>query len=213
MTRIAVLGGTGYTGGNIVREAAARGHHVTAYSRSAPAEPVPGVHYVQGSILEEGALAAVVAGQDVVVEALAPRGELVGQLAPLIADAAKLAAEQGARLVVVGGWSGLRPAEGAPRFVEGDVPPQFRPEAEEMVHALEGLEQHAPDDLDWLFVSPAQHYGSYTPGEALGRYRVGGPVAILDAEGTSAVSGADFGLAVVDEIDRHEHSGHIGVAS
>ena len=212
MARIAVLGGTGYTGGNIVREAAASGHHVTAYSRHAPQTPVDGVHYVQASMLEEGAVAAAVAGQDVVVEALAPRGELAEQLDGLIGDAAKLAAEQGARLVVIGGWSGLRPADGAPRFVEGDVPPQFRPEAEEMVRALDALEQHAPAGLDWLFVSPAQNYGSHAPGEALGHYRVGGAVAISDAEGKSAVSGADFALAVVDEIERHEHTGHISVA-
>jgi uncharacterized protein YbjT (DUF2867 family) len=35
MTNIVVFGGTGYTGGNIVREAAARGHDITAVSRSA----------------------------------------------------------------------------------------------------------------------------------------------------------------------------------
>lgn len=212
MARIAVLGGTGYTGGNIVREAASRGHQVTAYSRTAPETPVEGVHYVQGSVLEEGAVAAAVAGQDVVVEALAPSGPLAGQLADLIVDAAKLAAEQDARLVVVGGWSSLRPAEGAPRFNEGDVPPQFKAEADEMVRALDALEQHAPDGLDWLFVSPAQNYGSYAPGETLGRYRIGGPVAIFDADGNSAVSGTDFALAIVDEIDRHEHAGHISVA-
>lgn len=213
MARIAVLGGTGYTGGSIVREAASRGHHVTSYSRNAPAEPVPGVHYVQASFLEEGAVAAAVAGQDVVVEALAPRGELAGQLEGIVGDLAKLAPEQGARLVVIGGWSGLRPAEGAPRFVEGDVPAAFRAEAEEMVRALEGLEQAAPEGLDWLFVSPAQTYGSYAQGEATGRYRIGGPVAQQDADGGSAISGADFALAVVDEIERHEHRGHIGVVS
>jgi hypothetical protein len=214
MARIAVLGGTGYTGGNIVREAAARGHHVTAYSRTAPAVPVAGVHYIQASFLEEGAVAAAVAGQDVVVEALAPRGELAGELDGIVGDLAKLVAEQDGRLVVIGGWSGLRPAEGAPRFVEAaDVPPQFRAEAEEMVRALEGLERSAPEELDWLFVSPAQTYGSYNAGEATGRYRIGGPVALLDDEGRSAVSGADFALAIVDEIDRHEHRGHINVAS
>ncbi|MGT2426281.1 NAD(P)-dependent oxidoreductase [Amnibacterium kyonggiense] len=213
MARIAVLGGTGFTGGNIVREAVARGHHVTAYSRHASGDPVPGAHYLQASFLEEGAVAAAVAGQDVVVEALAPRGELAGQLEGLIGDLAKLAAEQSARLVVIGGWSGLRPADGEPRFVEGDVPAAFRAEAEEMVRALEGLERNAPAGLDWLFVSPAQEYGSHAPGEATGEYRVGGDVALTDADGRSVVSGADFATAVVDEIERHEHRGHVGVVS
>jgi putative NADH-flavin reductase len=212
MARIAVLGGTGYTGAAIVREAAARGHHVTVYSRNAAEAPVAGVHYIQASLLEEGAVAAAVAGQDVVVEAMAPRGELAGRLDGIVADLARLAPEQGARLIVIGGWSGLRPAEGEPRFVEGDVPPQFRPEAEEMVRALEGLEQ-APAALDWLFVSPAQTYGAYAPGERTGTYRVGGAVALPGADGgPSTLSGADLALAVVDEIERHERTGHINVA-
>lgn len=212
MARIAVLGGTGYAGGGIVREAAERGHHVTAYSRHAPAEPVPGVHYIQASFLEEGAVAAAVAGQDVVVEALAPRGDLAEQLEGIIGDLAKLAAEQHARLVVVGGFSGLRKSEGGPRFSEDPIPEQFRAEAHEMVRALDGLEQSAPEGLDWVFVSPAMRFGSYVPGEALGHYRVSGPVALLDEDGTSAVSGADFALAVVDEIEKPSHAGHIGIA-
>jgi putative NADH-flavin reductase len=81
-----------------------------------------------------------------------------------------------------------------------------------MVRVLDALEQHAPEGLDWLFVSPAQQYGSYAPGEALGRYRVGGRVAIRDEQGVSAVSGADFALAIVDEIERHERTGHVGIA-
>jgi putative NADH-flavin reductase len=212
MARIAVLGGTGYAGAHIVREAAKRGHHVTAYSRTAPAEPVPGVHYIQASLLEEGAVAAAVAGQDVVVEALAPRGELAEQLEGLIGDLAKLAAEQHARLVVVGGFSGTRKSEGGPRHAEDPIPEQFRAEAHEMIRALDGLESSAPADLDWVFVSPAAEFGSYAPGEALGRYRVGGPVALFDEHGRSAVSGADFALAIVDEIEEPAHTGHINVA-
>jgi len=212
MTRIAVLGGTGYTGEHVVREAAARGHEVTAYSRHAPERPIEGVRYVQASATDAAALADAVAGQDVVVEALSPRGELAGRVEGVVADLARLAAAQHVRLVVVGGWSGLRPAEGAPRFVEGDVPAAFRAEAEEMVRVLDDLEQRAPEGLDWVFVSPAQAYGSYAPGEALGRYRVGGAVALADEEGVSALSGPDFALAVVDEIERHERAGHIGVA-
>jgi uncharacterized protein len=213
MARIAVLGGTGYTGGHIVREAVARGHQVTAYSRHAPERPVVGAHFIQASMLEEGAIAAAIAGQDVVVEALAPRGDLAGRLEGLVADAGLLAVEQGARLVVIGGWSGLRPAEGAPRNVEAGVPEAFRAEAEEMVRVLDHLEQSAPDGLDWLFVSPAQAYGSHDPGEATGAYRVGGAVALHGVDGPSRISGADFALAVVDEIERHERSGHINVAT
>ena len=56
MSRITVLGGTGYAGSAVVREAAARGHEVTAFSRTLPAEQVVGVTYVQGDAVDEADL-------------------------------------------------------------------------------------------------------------------------------------------------------------
>ena len=49
MATIVVFGGTGYTGGSVVREAAARDHHVISVSRSEHQEPVDGVRYEVGS--------------------------------------------------------------------------------------------------------------------------------------------------------------------
>jgi len=75
------------------------------------------------------------------------------------------------------------------------------------------LAERAPAELDWLFISPAGGYGSFAPGERTGSYRVGGEVALFDDEGNSDISGADFALAIVDEIEnpRH-HREHISVA-
>ena len=61
------------------------------------------------------------------------------------------------------------------------------------------------DDVDWFYVSPAAGFGSYAPGEATGTYRVGGDVLLTDASGTSFISGADFALAFVDEIEQGRH--------
>ena len=80
MVRIAVLGGTGYGGEAVVREAARRGHAVTSYSRNPPSEPVEGVEYVTGSLLDPAQLARTVEDTDVVFETLSPRGDLAGQL-------------------------------------------------------------------------------------------------------------------------------------
>ena len=211
--KITVLGGTGYTGGNIVREAASRGHEVTSFSRTAPTEPIDGVTYVEGSLLDDGVRAQAVAGADVVIGAIAPRGELEGEVIGVYGRIAELAAGAGARFGVVGGFSALRSEPGAPRFAEGDVPPQFAVEAREMVTVLENLQTAAPAELDWFFVSPAANYGSYAPGEAKGTYRVGGDIALFDDNNESAVSGADFALAIVDEIERPAHQrAHLSVA-
>jgi len=210
MSTITVLGGTGYTGGHIVAEAVSRGHDVTSYSRRPAAEPVDGATYRFG---EAADAADIVAGSDIIVAALAPRGELEGELAGIYRRVATTAAASGARLVIVGGFSSLRPAADEPRFAEGDVPEEFRAEAHEMESVREWLTTEAPATLNWTFVSPAGAYGAWHPGEKTGTYRLGGDVALFTDDGKSEISGADFALAIVDEIERGQHvREHIGVA-
>ncbi|GAA2523504.1 NAD(P)-dependent oxidoreductase [Winogradskya humida] len=213
MTRLTVIGGTGYTGAAIVREAAARGFEVTAYSRSEPTEPVPGVRYEQGSMLDEASRVKAVGTGEVIISALSPRGDLEGKLGDVDAHLAELAGLSGVRFGVIGGFSSLRPQAGAPRFTEsGEVPPQFAAEAKEMADIADALTA-APESLDWFFVSPAAEYGSYAPGEATGSYRLGSDVAFFDEAGKSAVSGADFAKAVVDEVQNPKHHrAHFSVA-
>ncbi|MCK6058041.1 NAD(P)-dependent oxidoreductase [Micrococcus luteus] len=198
MTAITVIGGTGYAGAAIVAEAARRGHTVTAISRTAPGTQAEGVEYVTGDLTQS---VPDIAGAEVVVAALSPRGDNAGKLRDAYRSLAQAAATNGARFVGIGGFSSLRPAEGAPRFVEGDdLPPEFAAEAREMNDILTDLATGSVD-VDWLFVSPAAEFGSHAPGEALGRYRVSGEVALFDQDGKSAISGADFARAVLDEIE------------
>src|ERR1700722_9282381 len=118
MSRIVVIGGTGYAGSAIVSEAAARGHDVTAFSRSLPDDRLQGVSYIQGDATDEAALASAISGADVVVAALAARGPPAGPFRDVNRTFAGLAEAENARLFVVGGYSSLRPAAGAPRFME-----------------------------------------------------------------------------------------------
>lgn len=208
MTAITVVGGTGYAGAAIVAEAARRGHTVTAISRTAPGTQAEGVEYVTGDLTQS---VPDITGAEVVVAALSPRGDNAGKLRDAYRSLAQAAATNGARFVGIGGFSSLRPAEGAPRFVEGDdLPPEFAAEAREMNDILADLATGSVD-VDWLFVSPAAEFGSHAPGEALGRYRVSGEVALFDQDGKSAISGADFARAVLDEIEtptRHQAQIH-----
>jgi putative NADH-flavin reductase len=211
MTTIVVFGGTGYTGGNIVREAASRGHRVISVSRSEPQDSVEGVRYEIGNADEVAP--RTVPGADVVVAALSPRGDMSGRLPEVYAELARLSAQAGARYLQVGGFSSLRPAPDQPRFVEGEIAEEYRAEALEGEATRLLLAEHAPEGLDWLFVSPAAGYGSFASGERTGAYRVGGEVALFDDEGSSNVSGADLALAVLDEIDEPaHHRDHIGIA-
>ncbi|GGL62432.1 hypothetical protein GCM10011575_21190 [Microlunatus endophyticus] len=148
-----------------------------------------------------------------VIATLSPRGELAGKVAGLYKGYAAAAAKAGARLVVVGGFSSLRPAADRPRFTEGDIPEQFRDEALEMESFRVWITSEAPEELDWLFFSPAGAYGSYAPGEKTGKYRLGGEVALFTENGKSELSGQDFALAILDVVDAGErHREHISVA-
>ena len=214
MSHIAVIGGTGYVGSAIAREAASRGHEVTAFSRSRPTDPIQGVDYVQGDATDEEALASVISGADVVVAALAPRGPLAGPFSEVNRTIMRIADTAKARLFVVGGFSSLRPAAGAPRFVEdlSNVPAELHDEIRTgSALIIEDLPS-APETLDWVFVSPAQSFGSYAPGERLGHYRVGDDVAV-QPEGGGAISGADYAIGFVDLIEagnRHRSQVNLG---
>jgi uncharacterized protein len=203
MSRITVIGGTGYAGSAIVAEAAGRGHQVTALSRSLPESPISNVTYVQGDATDEATLSAAIEGADVVVAALAPRGPLAGTFRDVNSTIARLADAAGARLFVVGGYSSLRPAPGADRFVSdlSYVPVEFHDEI--LAGAALIIEDlpATPATLDWVFVSPALGFGAHLPGERLGRYRLGDDVAVQPEDG-GAISAADYALGLVDLIER-----------
>lgn len=201
-----VIGGTGYAGSAIVAEAAARGHRVTALSRSLPGAPVPNVTYVQGDATDEATLAAVIEGADSVVAALAPRGPLAGTFREVHRTIARLADAAGVPLFVVGGFSSLRPAPGADRFVTdlGHIPAALHDEIRAgAALVIEDLPA-TPATLDWVFVSPALGFGAHVPGERLGRYRLGGDVAVQPDDG-GAISAADYALGFVDLMEKGDH--------
>src|SRR5581483_9692365 len=113
MARIVVVGGTGYAGRHIVREAAARGHHAVSFSRKAPAAPVVGVDYQLGDVLQSGITPSLLDGADVV------------------AELAKLTQAAGARLAVVGGAGSLQVAPGGPLLMDSaGFPAEYRAEAQ-----------------------------------------------------------------------------------
>ncbi|MFK4760528.1 NAD(P)-dependent oxidoreductase [Microbacterium sp. ZW T5_45] len=204
MARIVVLGGTGYAGRHIVSEAVSRGHAVIAISRSEPTDPVAGAAHVQGSVLDIASLGDVFEGADAVVSALSPRGDMQDAVLGALGEiAAKLTGTE-TRLGVVGGAGGSLVAPGGPRLFDQGFPEEYKHEAQVGIDSLALLE--ATDaGLDWFFVHPAEVFGAWSEGERTGQYRDGGDVIVRDAEGKSYISGADFAVAVVDEIEQGNH--------
>ena len=197
MTTLTVFGGSGYAGSAVVAEAIDRGFIVNSISRKQPENSLPGVNYLAHDLTEG---VPTLDGTDVIVAALSPRGSNVGKLPSIYRAIAAEAKRISARLIIVGGFSSLRPEAGAARFAEGELPAELVSEATEMNSILEELLASADADLNWLFVSPAAEFGSFAPGEATGKYRTSGDVALFDENGKSAISGADFAKAILDEV-------------
>ncbi len=73
MTKIALIGATGFVGAAILKEAAARGGEVTALVRHPEkVEKLPDVTAVKADVFNTDALAKQLAGHDIVISAYNP---------------------------------------------------------------------------------------------------------------------------------------------
>ncbi|WEV78720.1 NAD(P)H-binding protein [Janibacter cremeus] len=205
MSTIVILGGTGYAGGHIAREAVSRGHRVISYSRSEPSERAEGVEYRTGSLTDDTVVAQAAADADDLV--VATHGRDVGG-SPLVDHVDRLvqaSIEHGARLSFVGGAGTLHVAKGGPRLVDTpDFHEDWKPEALAHAKVLDAIRQ-APAELDWFYVSPAALFGSFAPGETTGGYRLGLDELVVKDDGSSEISGTDYATAYLDEIERGDH--------
>jgi putative NADH-flavin reductase len=206
MATIAIFGGTGYAGSAIRDEALRRGHTVISISRKeAEAAGKPGLITRAGSLHDPALVDHMAVEADVLVVAIGASPQDGVSLSDAIPMLAKASAEHSTRLGVVGGAGSLHVTEAGPRVVDlPTFPDAHKGEALGQADVLAALQDTAPD-VNWFYVSPGASFGAHSPGEATGRYRVGGDVLLADADGNSAISGADFATAFVDEIEKPEH--------
>lgn len=206
MSTIVIIGGTGYAGSHIAAEALSRGHKVISVSRKAPANPPAGVEVRTGSIEDEALIGQLFADADVVVIAI--HGAVGDQpyLVNFVPRLLALATEHDARLGVVGGAGSLHVARGGPLVIDlPQFPDEFKAEASSHAQVLEAL-RAAGTSADWFYLSPPPYFGAHAPGQRTGSYRTGDEdVMVTDAEGSSAIGGADFAIAFVDEIEKPAH--------
>ncbi|KTR19582.1 MULTISPECIES: NAD(P)-dependent oxidoreductase [Curtobacterium] len=214
MTSIVVFGGTGYAGSAITREALSRGIAVTAVARdTSKLDAAEGLTLAQGDAFDADFVAEVTKGADVVVVALHAVQADGSELKDKFQHFVDAAAAAGARLGIVGGAGSLLVAEGGPAlFDTPDFPDAFKGEAKSHAEVLEALKASGTE-VDWFYVSPAAAFGGYNPGERKGTYRTTDDLLLTDAEGNSDISGEDFAIAFVDEVEHPaHHRARFGVA-
>jgi putative NADH-flavin reductase len=204
--KIAIIGATGFVGSHILSEALDRGHEVTAIVRHPDRVPArAGVLAQQGDVFNRDALPDLLAGHEAVISAFSADRDATDVYQSMVDGAtAILAATKKAgvkRLLVVGGAGSLEVAPGRQMIDDPDFPASWKPGALGTRQFLYMLREEP--ELDWTFLSPAQ---VLAPGERTGKFRLGGDRLLMDMEGQSRISLADYAVAMIDELERPRHS-------
>ena len=105
------------------------------------------------------------------------------------------------RLLVLGGAGSLEIAPGQRLVDSPEFPEQWKQGALGAADALDQL--RGEQRLDWVFLSPAM---LLEPGQRSGRFRLGIDSLLVDAAGNSSISMEDFAIALIDELERPQHS-------
>jgi putative NADH-flavin reductase len=193
--KVAVIGASGRGGSRIVAELARRGHQITAIARNPEKiEASPNVTVRRGDLNEVG-FPGLLAGHDAVVSAVRFAGSDPDALIRAVRTSGV------ARYAVMGGAGSLEVAPGVKLLDTPQFPDAAKAEATAGVAFLDKLK--AAKDLDWVFLSPAALIAF---GERTGKFRLGKDQLLTDADGKSTISFEDYAVALVDELEQHNHS-------
>ncbi|WP_462363452.1 NAD(P)-dependent oxidoreductase [Pyramidobacter porci] len=198
--KIAVICANGKEGKLLVKEALARGLDVTAVARGE--NKTAATKFVSKDLFD--LTADDLKNFDVVIDAF---GAWSPETLPLHGASLKhlcdLLSGTATRLLVVGGAGSLYIDKEHSLCVADapDFPAAFKPLAAAMAAALKDL--RARRDVRWTYVSPAGDFQA--EGERTGRYILGGEELTLNSRGESAISYADYAVAMIDEAESGRH--------
>lgn len=195
MSNIVVIG-TGMVGGDIVAEAARRGHTVTAANRSG--KPVAdATNTIVLSLDDTAAVAEIIDNANATIIAVSP-DRTGGSTQPLV-DAHRNLINHGfsGRVIIVGGAGSLVLDDGTKLVDTPDFPAEYADEAQALSAVLD---LYRDSHTDWTVVSPSP---VIEPGPATGNITLCADTPVGDH-----VSTGNFAVAILDEVEtpRHERA-------
>ncbi len=195
MAKIALIGASGNAGSRILKELSDRGHKVTAIARSPEKiASLPNVVAKQGDVFDKAGLLELLKGHDAVISAV----HFTASDPVTLIEAVRASGVP--RYLVVGGAGSLEIAPGQRVVDLPDFPAAYKAEATKGAEFLDRL--RGEKQLDWTFLSPS---AEFVPGERTGKFRIGKDELLSNAEG-SRISFEDYAIALVDEIEKPQHS-------
>lgn len=202
--RVALIGASGRLGRSILQEALTRGHRVTGLVSRPERLADLQIEARRVDALDTSALADAMRDHDAVISAFSGHGQddVLEYYLRGIRSIVQAAKRSGVpRLLVVGGAGSLEVAPGVQLLDTPEFPASFRATAEGARQALYLLRNET--DLDWTMLSPSAHL---EPGSRTGKFRLGADQLLVDAEGHSRISIADYAAAMIDELEEPRHS-------
>ncbi|MEQ9727530.1 NAD(P)-dependent oxidoreductase [Pseudomonas sp. WHRI 8822A] len=194
--KVVILGISGRVGSRLRDELLQRGHQVTGIARDVSSVPTQaGLTLARADVADSARLVPLLNGHDAVISTT----RFVGSDAPGLIGAVKAASVP--RLLVVGGAGSLEVAPGVALVDTPQFPAAYKDEASagrDFLNVLRGEQA-----LDWIFLSPS---ALFEPGQRTGRFRLGTDNLLVDADGNSTISMEDYAIALVDELERPQHS-------
>jgi uncharacterized protein len=202
MIKIGIIGASGKAGHLIMKEAINRGHEVTAIVRDASKITETNVNIIEKDIFN--LTASDLKSFEIVVNAFnAPAGEehLHVEAGRVLIEA--LIDAPNTKLIVVGGAGSLFVnEEKTTKLMDTPEFPEFvYPIASNAGKNLEELQNS--DSIIWTYISPAAFFDP--KGKRTGSYQLGKDNVILNSNGQSYISYADYAIAVLDEIENPQH--------
>ncbi|NTE46838.1 NAD(P)-dependent oxidoreductase [Agrobacterium pusense] len=195
MAKIALIGASGNAGSRILKELSDRGYHVTAIARSPEKiAALPNVVAKKGDVFDQAGLSKLLAGHDAVISSV----HFTASDPVTLIEAVRASGVP--RYLVVGGAGSLEIAPGQRVVDLPDFPAAYKAEATKGAEFLDLLKQEK--QLDWTFLSPS---AEFVPGERTGKFRIGKDNLLSNEEG-SRISFEDYAIALVDEIEKPQHS-------
>jgi putative NADH-flavin reductase len=195
MAKIALIGASGNAGSRILKELSDRGHQVTAIARNPEKiASLPNVVAKQGDVFDQAGLSELLKGHDAVISSV----HFTASDPVTLIEAVRASGVP--RYLVVGGAGSLEIAPGQRVVDLPDFPAAYKVEATKGAEFLDRL--RGEKQLDWTFLSPS---AEFVPGERTGKFRIGKDSLLSNAEG-SRISFEDYAIALVDEIEKPQHS-------
>lgn len=199
--KIGIIGATGKVGTKVLQEATRRGHEVTAIVRNAAKLNHSDVKVIEKDIFN--LTTDDIKDLDVVVNAFgAPLGE---EEAHVEAGRALIALlkDVDTRAIIVGGAGSLFVDEAqTTRVVDTpDFPDVVKPTAKGQGRNLQDLKDS--EGITWTFVSPSAEFDA--EGKRTGSYTSGKDQLLVNSQGNSYISYADYAIAIVDEAENADH--------